>query len=43
MSLELESLLKVISDEAPCGMDCSFSNEFHAIKKAKSQGLKGNF
>lgn len=37
MSLELESLLKVISDEAPCGMDCSFSNEFHAIKKAKSQ------
>jgi len=37
MSLELESLLNVISDEAPCGMDCSFSNEFHAIKKAKSQ------
>jgi type VI secretion system protein ImpA len=37
MTLELESLLKVISDEAPCGMDCSFSNEFHAIKKAKSQ------
>ena len=37
MSLELESLLNVISDEAPCGMDCSFSNEFHAIKKVKSQ------
>ncbi|OTG67798.1 type VI secretion protein [Acinetobacter sp. ANC 4470] len=37
MSLELESLLSVISDEAPCGMDYSFSNEFHAIKKAKSQ------
>lgn len=37
MSLEIESLLKVISDEAPCGMDYSFSNEFHAIKRAKSQ------
>lgn len=37
MSLELEALLKAISDEAPCGMDCSFSNEFHAIKKAKTQ------
>ena len=37
MSLKLEPLLKVISDEAPCGMDYSFSNEFHAIKKAKSQ------
>ncbi|OAL79146.1 type VI secretion protein [Acinetobacter sp. SFB] len=37
MSLELEALLKVISDEAPCGIDCSFSNEFHAIKQAKTQ------
>ena len=37
MSLELEALLKEISNEAPCGMDCSFSNEFHAIKKAKTQ------
>ena len=37
MSLELEVLLKAISDEAPCGMDCSFSNQFHAIKKAKTQ------
>lgn len=37
MSLELELLLKAISDEAPCGMDCSLSNEFHAIKKAKIQ------
>lgn len=37
MSLELEALLKEISDEAPCGMDCSFSNEFHTIKKAKTQ------
>ena len=37
MSLELEALLKAISVEAPCGMDCSFSNEFHAIKKAKTQ------
>ena len=37
MSLELEGLLKVISDEAPCGIDCSFSNEFYAIKKARIQ------
>ncbi|TCB50765.1 type VI secretion system protein TssA [Acinetobacter sp. ANC 4779] len=37
MSLELEALLKVISDESPCGIDCSFSNDFHAIKQAKTQ------
>ena len=37
MSLELEKLLKPISDEAPCGIDCSFSNEFHTIKKARTQ------
>ena len=37
MRLELEGLLKVISDEAPCGIDCSFSNEFYAIKKARIQ------
>ncbi|MFH7766983.1 type VI secretion system protein TssA [Acinetobacter sp. BSP-28] len=37
MSVELEILLKAISAEAPCGSDCSFSNEFHAIKKAKTQ------
>lgn len=37
LSLELEKLLTVISDESPCGMDCSFSNEFHAIKEARTQ------
>lgn len=37
MSVELETLLKAISAESPCGIDCSFSNEFHAIKKAKTQ------
>lgn len=37
MSLELEKLLRAISDTVPCGMDYSFSNEFHAIKKARTQ------
>lgn len=37
MSLELESLLCPISSDYPCGQDLSFSNEFHAIKKAKAQ------
>lgn len=37
MSLELDFLLQPISAETPCGTDCSFSNEFHAIKKAKTQ------
>lgn len=37
MSLELEYLLHPISESHPCGIDCSFSNEFHAIKKAKTQ------
>ena len=35
MSLELETLLQPISDDQPCGSDYSFSNDFHAIKKAK--------
>ena len=37
MHLELESLLSPISSESPCGEDLSFSNEFHAIKIAKTQ------
>ncbi|RGD90114.1 MULTISPECIES: type VI secretion system protein TssA [unclassified Acinetobacter] len=37
MSLELESLLSPISSDYPCGQDLSFSNEFHAIKIAKTQ------
>ncbi|CAB1221464.1 type VI secretion system protein TssA [Acinetobacter bouvetii] len=37
MSVELETLLKAISADTPCGVNCSFSNEFHAIKKAKTQ------
>lgn len=37
MSLELDYLLQPITDDYACGVDCSFSNEFHAIKKAKTQ------
>jgi type VI secretion system protein ImpA len=37
MSLELDILLSPISEEYPCGADYSFSNEFQAIKKAKTQ------
>ncbi|WP_374666167.1 type VI secretion system protein TssA [Acinetobacter sp.] len=37
MSLILDDLLQPISADCPCGVDCSFSNEFHAIKKAKTQ------
>lgn len=37
MSLELETLLQPISADELCGDDLSFSNEFHAIKKAKVQ------
>ncbi|OTG79724.1 type VI secretion protein [Acinetobacter sp. ANC 5054] len=37
MSLELETLLQPISEDQPCGSDYSFSNDFHAIKKAKTQ------
>ena len=36
MSLELDFLLQPISADTPCGIDCSFSNEFHAIKQAKT-------
>lgn len=37
MSLEIEPLLSPISSDQPCGEDLSFSNEFHAIKIAKTQ------
>lgn len=37
MSLELDILLSPISEEHPCGADYAFSNEFQAIKKAKTQ------
>ena len=37
MSLALEHLLQPIAGSSPCGVDCSFSNEFHAIKKARTQ------
>lgn len=37
MSLELEKLLEPISADEICGIDLSFSNEFHEIKKAKTQ------
>ena len=37
MSLELDALLQPISEDQPCGSDYSFSNDFHAIKKAKTQ------
>ena len=37
MSLAPEPLLAPISEEEICGSDLSFSNEFHEIKKAKTQ------
>ncbi|WP_216934132.1 type VI secretion system protein TssA [Acinetobacter sp. BY484] len=37
MSLEFEYLLKGISVDQPCGVDCSFSSDFHVIKKAKTR------
>ncbi len=37
MTLDIEQLLAPISDHRPCGEDCSFSNDFHAIKKARIQ------
>ncbi|MEJ5132170.1 type VI secretion system protein TssA [Acinetobacter sp. MYb177] len=37
MSLEIEPLLSPISSDQLCGQDLSFSNEFHAIKIAKTQ------
>ena len=37
MNLDLEALLQPISTENLCGDDLSFSNDFHEIKKAKTQ------
>ena len=37
MSLELTYLLQPIAEDHPCGVDCSFSHDFHTIKKAKIQ------
>ena len=36
MDIKLDTLLKPISDDHPCGEDLSFSNEFHEIKKART-------
>ena len=37
MNVDIEELLQPISENAPCGEDLSFSNDFHEIKKAKTQ------
>ena len=37
MQIDITSLLSPIDEQSPCGEDYSFSNEFHAIKKAKTQ------
>ncbi|USA55255.1 type VI secretion system protein TssA [Acinetobacter sp. C32I] len=37
MHMDILSLLTPINEQSPCGEDYSFSNEFHAIKKAKTQ------
>ena len=34
---DISALLAPINEQSPCGEDYSFSNEFHAIKKAKTQ------
>lgn len=35
--MELEPLLQPISEDEICGVDLSFSNEFHEIKKARTE------
>lgn len=35
--MDILSLLTPINEQSPCGDDYSFSNEFHAIKKARTQ------
>lgn len=35
MSIDISALLAPISEHAPCGIDYSFSNEFHLIKKSR--------
>lgn len=37
MSLEFEYLLQDISVDQPCGVDYSFSNDFHVINKARTR------
>ncbi len=37
MSIDISELLKPINDSLLCGEDYSFSNEFHEIKKARTQ------
>lgn len=37
MSIDLSALLAPISEQSPCGEELSFSNEFHEIKKAKTE------
>ena len=35
--MDINPLLTPINEQSPCGEDYSFSNEFHAIKKARTQ------
>ncbi len=35
--MDINLLLNPINEQSPCGEDYSFSNEFHAIKKARTQ------
>uniref|UniRef100_UPI003F68D6B7 type VI secretion system ImpA family N-terminal domain-containing protein n=1 Tax=Acinetobacter baumannii TaxID=470 RepID=UPI003F68D6B7 len=37
MSIDISELLKPINDSLLCGEDYLFSNEFHEIKKARTQ------
>ncbi|NAR75317.1 type VI secretion system protein TssA [Acinetobacter haemolyticus] len=37
MKMDILPLLTPIDDQSPCGEDFSFSNEFHTIKKARTQ------
>lgn len=37
MSIDISELLKPINDSLLCGEDYSFSNEFHEIKKARTE------
>lgn len=37
MKMDILPLLTPIDEQSPCGEDFSFSNEFHTIKKARTQ------
>ncbi|MDR7016436.1 type VI secretion system protein TssA [Acinetobacter sp. 3657] len=37
MNMDISPLLTPIHEQSPCGDDYSFSNEFHTIKKARTQ------